>query len=140
MKISRFNSEYLMPLLTNMQEEVKACMLIGDFNINLLNAEINPDISGFYDNMPSHFFATCIHQSTKLTKNSKTLIDNIFLNSIEFETFFKNLTSVISDYLPQLLILKDFHRKSPVTDNIAYEGNYRFFNDNEFKNDLKRIP
>ena len=90
--------------------------------------------------MSSHLFVYYILQPKRLTKNSKTLIDNIFLNSIEFETFFKNLTSVISGYLPQLLILKDFHRKSPVTDNIAYEGNYRFFNDNEFKNDLKRIP
>ena len=41
MKISRFNSEYLTTLLTNIQKEVKTCMLMGDFNINLLNAETN---------------------------------------------------------------------------------------------------
>ena len=34
-KISRFNSEYLTPLLTNVQKEEKICMLMGDFN-NLL--------------------------------------------------------------------------------------------------------
>ena len=70
--------------------------------------------------------------------SSRTLIDNIFLNSIEFETFSGNLTSIISDHLPQLLILKDFHRKSIVTNNIVYERNYQLFNDNEFKNDLKK--
>ena len=101
------------PLLTNIQKEEKTCMLMGDFNIYLLNAEINTDIS--------EIFAPCILQPTRLTKNSKTLIVNIFLNSIEFETFSGNLTSLISDHLPQLLILKDFHRKSTVANNIVYE-------------------
>ena len=78
--------------------------------------------------------------SLLLTKNTKTMIDNIFLNSIEFETFTGNLTSLISDHLPHLLILKDFQRKSTITYNIVYERNYRFFNDKEFKNDLKSIP
>ena len=130
----------LTPLLTNVQKKEKACMFMGDFNINLLNAETNTSISEFYDNMTYHFFAPDILQPTRLTKNSKTLIDNIILNSIEFETFSRNLTSLISDHLPQLLILKDFHRKSAVTDNIVYERNYRFFNYNVFKNDLKSIP
>ena len=118
MKISRFNSEYLTPLLTNIQKEEKLCMLMGDFSINLLNGERNTNISEFYDNMSSHFFAPYIFQPTRLIKISKILIDNIFLNSIEFETFSRNLTSQISDHLPQLLILKDFHRKSTVTSNI----------------------
>ena len=122
----------------NMYE--KTCMLMGDFNLNLLNAETNTNISEFYDKMSSNFFAPHILQPTRLTKNSKTLNDNIFLNSIEFETFSRNLTSPISDHLPQLLILKDFHRKSTVTNNIVYASNYQFFNDNEFKNHLKNIP
>ena len=92
MKISRFNSEYLTPLLKNIQKEEKTCMLMGDFNINLLNAETNINISEFYDNMSSHFFASYIPQPTK---NSKTPFDNIFLNSIEFETFSGNLTFLI---------------------------------------------
>ena len=57
MKVSRFNGEYLTPLLTNIQKEEKTCMLMGDFNINLSNAETNTNISEFYDNMSSHFFA-----------------------------------------------------------------------------------
>ena len=105
---------------------------MGDFNIHLLNAEINTDIS--------EIFAPYILQPTRLTKNSKTLIVNVFLNSIEFETFSGNLTSLISEHLPQLLILKDFHRKSTVANNIVYERNYQFFNDDEFKKHLKSIP
>ena len=57
-------------------------MLVGDFNINLSNAETSTNISEFYDNMSSHLFVYYIFQPNRLTKNSKTLIDNIFLNSI----------------------------------------------------------
>ena len=90
--------------------------------------------------MSSHFFVPYILQPTILTKISKTLVDNIFLNSIKFETLSGILTSLICDPLPQLLILKDFHRKPTVTNNIVYERNCRFFNNNEFENDLKSIP
>ena len=112
MKISCFNSEYLTSLLTNIQKEEKTSMLMDDFNINLLNAETNINISEFYDNMSSHFFAPNILQPVRFTKNPKTLIDITFQNFIELETFSGNLTSRISDHLPHLLILKDFHRKS----------------------------
>ena len=112
MKISCFNSEYLTSLLTNIQKEEKTSMLMGDFSINLLNAETNINISEFYDNMSSYFFAPYILQPIRFTKNPKTLIDTTFQNFIELETFSRNLTSRISDDLPHLLILKDFHRKS----------------------------
>ena len=36
--------------------------------------------------------------------------------------------------------LKDFHCKSAGANNIIYERNYWFFNNNEFKNDLQSIP
>ena len=109
MKIGRFNSEYLTPLFTNIQREGETCILMGDFNIKLFSTEINTNISEFYNKMSSHFFASYILQPTRLTKNSKVLLDNIFLNSIEFETFSENLTSLISDHLPQLLILRVIH-------------------------------
>ena len=69
MKISRFNSEYLTPLLTNIHKEEKACMLMDDFNIKMLNSETKTNITEFYDNMSSRFFALYILQPTRLTKN-----------------------------------------------------------------------
>ena len=50
------------------------------------------------------------------------------------------ITSLISGHFPELLILKYFYHKSTVTNNIFYERKYRFFNDGNFKNDLKSIP
>ena len=83
------------------------------FNINLLNKEINTNISEFYGNMSSHFFAPYILQPTRWRKNSKTPINNILLNSIEFKTFSGNLRSLIFDHLLQLLIVKDFITNLP---------------------------
>ena len=140
MKINDFNYEYLTPLLAKILHEEKTCLLMGDYNINLLNTDTNRNISDFYDILSSNFFAPYILQSTKLAKNSKTLIDNIFLNSIEFNTFSGNLTSQISDHLPQFLILKDSYHKTLINSNNVFERNYRFFNHDEFKNDLKDIP
>ena len=48
MKIGDFNNEYLIPLLPEIQEE-KTCLLMGDFNINLLNTDTNSNVSDFYD-------------------------------------------------------------------------------------------
>ena len=62
----------------------------------------------------------------------------IFLNSIEFE-WIRDFLWKLKRPLSTALILKDFHRKSTVTNNIVYGRNYWFFNDNEFKNDLKSI-
>ena len=75
-----------------------------------------------------------------MAKYSKTLIDNIFLNSTEFNTFSSNLTSQISEHLPQFLILKCFYHKTFINNNDVFEQNYRFFNHDEFKNDLKDVP
>ena len=38
------------------------------------------------------------------------------------------------------LTLKDFQHKTLIKINDVFEQNYRFFNDDEFKNDLIDIP
>ena len=48
-----------------------------------------------------------ILQPTRVTKKSKTLIDNIFFNSLEFATISGNITHSISDHLIQFVILED---------------------------------
>ena len=54
-------------------------------------------ISDFYNCMTSHFFAPYIMQPTRLM--SKTLIDNIFINSIDYISFSGNITIQLSDHL-----------------------------------------
>ena len=70
MKIGRFNNEYLTSPLTNIQKEEKTYMLMGGFNINILNTETNTNISEFYDKMSSHLFAPYILPPTNLKKTN----------------------------------------------------------------------
>ena len=105
MNTEKFNIDYLEPLLENLDKENKICFLTGDFNINLLNIETKPSVSDCYDQLSSHYFAPYILQPTRITEHSKTLIDNIFLNSLEFSTYSGNLTSQFSDHLLQFVIL-----------------------------------
>ena len=113
---------------------------MGDFNKNLLRSDTKPQVSEFFDNLSSHFFAPYILQPTRLAKNYKTLINNIFINTLEFGSYSGNFTSQISDDLLQFVILKDFLQKPPSNQSDSFELNYKFFYDDEFKNDLKNIP
>ena len=87
MNINDFHSEYLTPLLAKIIQEEKTCLLMTDFNINFLNRDTDHNVSDFCDILSLNFFAPSILQPTRLAKNSKNLIDNIFLHSIEFNTF-----------------------------------------------------
>ena len=95
---------------------------MGDFNINLLSIESDKLVSNFYDFMTSRCFAPFILQPTRITEKSKTLIDNISMNSLEYDTFSGNLTTLISDHLPQFLILKNFHRKYTNKSQVVYKS------------------
>ena len=53
---------------------------MGDFNINLLNFETHTDT--FMNTLGSYCFHPQILQPTRITDHSATLIDNIFINSL----------------------------------------------------------
>ena len=57
MKTSDFNNEYLIPLRAKILQEEKTCLLMGDFNINLLSTGRNPNVSDLYYTFSSNFFA-----------------------------------------------------------------------------------
>ena len=77
---------------------------MGDFNIDLLKH--SNSASGFHDNLSSHFFTPFILQPTRL--RAKSLIDNIFFNSLDYHSFSGNLLYELSDHLTQFLILEGF--------------------------------
>ena len=81
-----------------------------DFNINLLKLHGNNVASKFLEVMTSYFFffVPYIHQLTRVVGSSATLIDNIFMNSIEFVTVSGNLLGPLADHLLQFLVFKDF--------------------------------
>ena len=107
--IQQFTNDYIDPLLEKTSVENKFCSLMGDFNIDFLKSDTNNNVNAFFNSVTSHFFAPCILQPTRPI--SKTLIDNIFINSVEYPSHSGNLTIQISDHLLQFVILEGFFKE-----------------------------
>ena len=81
----------------------------------------------FLDSLLSHYFLLHILQFSKVTGNSKTLIDNIFSNMAVPNITSGNLTASISDHLPQFLVAPNtfFNSSYPKSNN--YERDWSRF-------------
>ena len=98
---------------------------MGDFNIDLLKTDTNDNANAFYNNVTSHFFAPT-------RSKSKTLIDNILINSVEYPSHSGNLTIQLSDHLLQFVILEGFFKELALKKINIFERNYQNFNEREF--------
>ena len=89
---------YLSESFTKLQREKKVVIVAGDFNFNLLHHETNKEVVKFFTLMLSNVYQ--LLQPTHSADHYKhSLIDNIFINSIEFGTIIGNLISKISDHI-----------------------------------------
>ena len=62
--------------------EKKTVFLLGDFNIDLLEYEKYNPTNGFLGSFSSNMFLPYVLLPTRMSSNSKTLIDNISSNFI----------------------------------------------------------
>ena len=86
-------------LLSNPSLQNKHCILMGDFNINLLKCDDDNFSQDFFDSLLSSSFIPLITRPTRLSSHSCTLIDNIFSN-VDKETESGVILSDISDHCP----------------------------------------
>ena len=75
--------------------------MFGGFNMNLLDFKQNKKVQGFLNTMFGHSMMPIINKPVRVTKNTATTIDHIFINSIT-TTIFKTgiIKSDISDHFP----------------------------------------
>ena len=59
------------------------CLLMGDFDINLLNGDSHSRTEDFVNTLGSHAFHPQILKPTRIANHSTTPTDNIFFNSLE---------------------------------------------------------
>ena len=107
--LNHFTSDYMEPLLDKISSEGKMCSLVGDFNIDLFKSNSNENINQFYNTLTLIFFAPYIMQPTRFAFQS--LIDNIFINSIEYMSYSGNLTIQLSDHLLRFVLLEGFFKE-----------------------------
>ena len=100
-------------MLDNLSKEAnKTIVLLGDFNIDLLNFDTSEYVSTFLDDLVSNLLQPQILLPTRISNNSKTLIDNIscnISNTLVKSAVSGNISSSISDHL-----------QSPLQLNITY--------------------
>ena len=134
--IPEFIDLHLDPILQKIGAENKLCVLMGDFNVDLLKINSHNDSNEFFNNLSSHFFSPYVLEPTRL--HSKTLIDNIFLNSLEYQSLSGNLFIEISDHLIQFLILQGFVKESLPQANL-YKRDFSNFNEREFEETILKM-
>lgn len=99
-------TNYLYSSLDKIHNQNKLCVILGDFNIDLLNCNSHALTENFINTLSSYFLHSQIIQPTRITDHTATLIDNIFINSIDYFTISGNLLSDLCDHLPNFLIIE----------------------------------
>ena len=129
--------EYLDHTVEMVHRENKICLLMGDFNIDLLKANLNIASDNFLNSLGSYFFQPQILQPTRITNHSSTLIDNIFFNSIEHFVISGNLVYDLTDHLPNFII---FNKFSSLPSNVKiYKRDFSLFNEPDLINEFQSI-
>ena len=112
-------------MLAVIKTERKTCYIMGDFNINLINATNHIPTSEFLEVMYSHAFTPLITKPTLITSSTATLIDNIFTNRA-CNSFHGIFLTDISDHLPIFCIAI----KNTATVGISYYKRQRQYKPN----------
>ena len=133
-----FKFNFLQPLIDKLGIENKNIVLLGDFNVDLLHYESNNPTREFLDLMFSASLTPKVTIPTCLTVHSKTLIDNIFTNSVEENSVSDNLECCISDHLAQFLIFPS-QRVLKQSNHSKYKRSYKNLDAEKFKDELQSI-
>ena len=80
MSVLDFKNNYLNQIFEIVSKERKQVFLLGDFDINLLNYNDHQPTNDFLDSLASNSFIPSLLHPTRITSQTKTLIDNIFSN------------------------------------------------------------
>ena len=130
--------DYLNSTVEKSHRERKMCVLMGDFNLDLLKFETHKETDDFLNTMLTTNFLPQILQPTRITDHSATLIDNIFLNiHREMFTISGNLIYDLTDHLPSFLITCNY---ACLPNKIKmFKRDYSNFNEAAFIRDCQSV-
>ena len=74
--------EYLNSATKKIHRERKYCVLMGDFNIDLLKYDQHQVTDDFINTLGAYFSNLIFFQPSHITEHNATLIDNIFLTLV----------------------------------------------------------
>jgi hypothetical protein len=129
--------KYIDSTIDIIHRENKLCLIMGDFNIDILKITTHTASDDILNSLGSFFFQPQILQPTRITDHSATLTDNIFLNSIEHFVISGNVVYDLSDHLPNFVILEKF---SFLPSNVnMYRRDYSQLNELDLIDDFQHV-
>ena len=137
MDITEFIDIYLNRLFEKIKKEKKEIILLGDFNINLMNFENNKETNDYLELITTNSLIPLILKPTRITSHSQTLIDNILTNITEKKVVAGNITTSISDHLMQFAIFQTDTAKR--REETTPKHDFRKFNRNDFILDILQV-
>lgn len=90
--------EVLENILENLDTKNRPCIIMGDFNINLLH-EDNRNVKAFVELFSSYGYSPCINKPTRIGKHSATLLDHIWTNDTHIISKAGIILTDVSDHL-----------------------------------------
>ena len=78
----------------------KLTLLAGDFNLDLIKFKNHAPTNDFITSLLSQSFFPAIDKPTRITHDSATLVDNIFVNSVKHKLTSGIIHNDISDHYP----------------------------------------
>ena len=125
---------YLEITLVKLSKENKVIYLCGDFNSDLLKYENTNNYRKFYDLLTSYGLFPMILLPTRVTKDSATIVDNIFTNNLNNPLTSGNIITDISDNYSQFLLVEN--QKIDNKNITIYKRDYSTFSENSFRDDV----
>ena len=126
--------KYIAKCLTKVNKEKKECYLSGDFNIDLLKYDSNNKYAEFLNTMTSFGFLPHILQPTRISDFSSTIIDNIYSNNLEQDSYSGNILIKFADHFSQFLsVNKAIMKFKPKS---IYKRDYANYKEESFIEDV----
>ena len=108
--------------------------------MNLLHLEKKTGIEHYFEVITEAKFTALITSPTRITTDTKTLIDNLFSNDFSSNIISGNLTVGISYHMPQFaLVPMDFSKSPKTMPTIKYRRKYKNIDTYLFSQDLNKI-
>ena len=135
----KFNDACITSPLNKLKTENKATIVAGEFNLNMMKYTQVRGAHQFLETLLSDNFIPQITLPTRVTKNSVTLIDNIFSDNHDHKCISGNTTTSISDHLPQVLIIGNL-KQTPLRKDVKISfKNIQSFNETDLQIELKEL-
>jgi len=128
-----------LPTLKKANKEKKPVIVAGDYNIDLLKLNKDTFTNNYFNQLTNMNFMPLITIPTRITTQSKTLIDNILFNQFAQNIKSGNLNVSISDHSPQFAIIPLSNKKYKNKKKDIFVRNFKRFDKSNVSNTFQSI-